>query len=253
MGLRYRFVRENLTISKHTLNEPQHDGRVRVGRYGDTIASGMNHSAYAHLVGRQQSRSQPCSNRATNSLVRVRKSGIRESNSRRTRRAQKQRKGSPSPGIRVRTQEREGWGRGGVPLRLSRSYLVRGTDEVPNPKSEVRFVPSCSQSRLEIQNPQIRSPRWEQREQSLTQIQNPQIRSPKWSLRGKSESSQSEITKSLVQPGPGEKNSSRANPKSPNPKSDGTLGEERAMSETERVPVIRLIKSYRTRLLNPTG
>ena len=253
MGLRYRFDSENLTISKHTLNEPQHDGRVRVGRCGDTIARGMNHSAYAHLVGRQQSRSQPCSNRATNSLVRVRKSGIRESNSRRTRRAQKQRKGSPSPGIRVRTQEREGWGWGGVPLRLSRSYLVRGTDEVPNPKSEVRFVPSCSQSRLEIQNPQIRSPRWEQREQSPTQIQNPQIRSPKWSLRGKSESSQSEITKSLVQPGPGEKNSSRANPKSPNPKSDGTLGEERAMSETERVPVIRLIKSYRTRLLNPTG
>ena len=110
MGLRYRFYSENLTISKHTLNEPQHDGRVRVGRCGDTIARGMNHSAYAHLVGRQQSRSQPCSNRATNSLVRVRKSGIRESNSRRTRRAQKQRKGSPSPGIRVRTQEREGWG-----------------------------------------------------------------------------------------------------------------------------------------------
>ena len=149
-------------------------------------------------------------------------------------------------------REKGGWV-GGVPLRLSRSYLVRGTDEVPNPKSEVRFVPLCSQSRLEIQNPQIRSPRWEQREQSPTQIQNPQIRSPKWSLRGKSESSQSEITKSLVQPGRGEKNSSRANPKSPNPKSDGALGEERAISETERVPVMSLIKSYRTRLLNPTG
>ena len=123
--------------------------------------------------------------------------------------------------------------------------------QIPSPKSDLSLC--VRGSRLEIQNPQIRSPRWEQREQSLTQIQNPQIRSPKWSLRGKSESSQSEITKSLVQPGPGEKNSSRANPKSPNPKSDGALGEERAISETERVPVMSLIKSYRTSLLNPTG
>ena len=103
--------------------------------------------------------------------------------------------------------------------------------ESPGPKSKTGAERAKSRSNPESPNPKSGiGPERKERELS---IRNHQISGP-------------------ASP-PGEKNSGRANPKSPNPKSDGALGEERAMSETERAPVMSLIKSYRTSLLNPTG
>ena len=142
---------------------------------------------------------------------------------------------------------------GGGPLsRLSRSYLVRGTDEVPNPKSEVRFVALCenSHSRLKIQNPQIRSPRCTQRESKVSRIsESPNTKSDTGPERSGREPS---ILNPQI-PRPAAPLREKSSLKFLNPKSDSALGVERAMSETERVPVMSLFKSYRTRLLNPTG
>ena len=129
--------------------------------------------AYAHLVDRGSAMIACRRNCATNRLGRVRNPKS-DSLATPTEGPQKQRQGksesdSPSP-----SRSRGG---GGVPLGLSRSYLVRGTDEVRNPKSEVRLGPLCSQKPVEIRNPKIRSPRPARRVQH---VRDPQVRRPRW-------------------------------------------------------------------------
>ena len=130
--------------------------------------------AYAHLVDRGSAMIACRRNCATNRLGRVRNPKS-DSLATPTEGPQKQRQGksesdSPSP-------SRSRGGGGGVPLGLSRSYLVRGTDEVRNPKSEVRLGPLCSQKPVEIRNPKIRSPRPARRVQH---VRDPQVRRPRW-------------------------------------------------------------------------
>ena len=125
-------------------------------------------------------------------------------------------------------------------MRLSRSYLVRATDEVRNPKSEVRLGPFVFAKLVEIRNPKIRSPR-PHTESNKSEIPKSGVRDTR--LRSKQGT-----------PIPNPKIPSPAAPKRDsleervrNPKSDGALRRDRRQSERETPLVMSLMKSDRTK------